>query len=412
MKFLMISENGRNAFLLRKLQFEGHEVLLLSKERAPDTVPVVYDPESALQWEPEVVLFDSPGAGSLAKHFQDNKVPIMGGSLLHDTLHLDPDYIQTLASRVRVPVIPLDNGGLKLRLAGFYSKKKFIGPAYSYVQTRGLFSGSTEGPVETMRMHAIPEEHPIIQKTFGKLERLFTAFHLAGLVTLDIEIDPEDGNPNIHALSTQVPEGFWASWLAGLEGELGKVLHGIASGKKFSVKYTQNIASAAKVSVPPYPVIDFPWLPEDEQSIVRERVLRGAQGIHVKEHETQNQIFWLNVKKNGTGNSYETVGPEVAYIATSCPLLQFSQVMKEEVLKMELPKAQYRAGNDQTQLKNSLIFFEMWDKEEDVSEFNREYGSRFRGGHYRNQEEPVPKAKPKSKKKKKVTKKKKKVAAK
>lgn len=410
MRFLLVDIDNRLGFLLRQLRDEGHEILMLAKKQGiEDLVPTVYSPQAALEWKPDIALFNAPGAGTFAKHLTDEGVKVVGGGLLHDDLDRDKEYSAVLASRVRVPIFDMDNGGIKLKLAGFFSGKSFVNPTFSFAIDQGLLPGLDT--TEALAVHTLPENCWLVDETYTKLSQLFTAFNFKGVVCLDVQIDPETRIPHVTGMDVQVPDGFWAAFLSGLEQPLGDFLKGLASGKRFKVKYTEEVSGAVKVSVPPYPYIECPWLDDDVREAVEAHIRIGARGKHIEDPVEQGSTYWLNVQKNGTGTSYVTTGPEVAYVGASGDLTDLPFILQNQIEQLNIPNAQYKDSVGR-KLGRSLAYFEDCGLiGEDVGRDFEFKTSRFRAGHYRNSEDSavaVAQAKPKTKTKKKKSVKKKK----
>lgn len=407
MKFLVVDTDVKHQYLAKQLQDEGHEVLLLTPGdyRTEDLVPRTHNPQEAETWNPDIAFFNRPGAGHYANLLQKNGTKVVGGSLLHDNIHNDPEYAAILASRVRVPVFPMDvRFGIKLNLAGFFSGKSFINPAFSYFQDFGLLDKG--GPPEGMAIHALPSECPLVQETFGKLEPLFCAHNFIGPVFLQMHIDFETKVPHIHAITLTPPDGFWPAFIAGLDVPFGRFLQGLASNKRFDVKFTEEVSGAVKVSLPPYPVFDCEWLEGDERLAARELLARGARDVHIDAPAETSDIFWMNVRRNGTGDTYLTTGPEVAFVGGVGDWSGLTYVLKNRADRLNIPRSQYTFQLIGRGLSESLAYFaDFGALEVGDMKFREEYGERLRAGRYRKQDEPAkekPDPKPKKTTKKKA----------
>lgn len=351
MKFLLVDPEKRNPYLLSKLAEEGNEVLLLThpKYKGYNLHPAVYTPQEAMEWNPDVALF-VPGLGQMAHQFYSRGIKVLGGGLIHDTFYEDPDYVGILASRVRVPICRLDNGGPKIQAAGLYSKTGFIGPALSYSQERGLHSSS--GNPEALFLQQIPSDSILVRETFIKLEKALTCVDYCGWVFLEIQLDPETGVPHIHALSVELPEGFYAAFLQGLQQPLSKLLHSVANRKKgFTFDFTEETVGAVKVTVPPYPLMRFPWLEGAELIAAEQLVLRGAKDLEISVPE--NYAHWVDVRKS---DKLLTTGTEVGWITGSGEYESLVPQL-EQLAAATLPQAQYKQ-NLGLKLKKNLKYFE------------------------------------------------------
>lgn len=336
MRIALVAKDARKAFLLRRLQEEGCDVLLLTKKVVPENlVPTISDPEELEKWKPDIALFVDTGGGLFAKHLQDKGIKVVGSGLLHDHLDKDPEYASVLASRVKVPVVDVDNRGVYLYLAGFFTRRGFVGPAYSYAVDRGLLpGGKTE---EAVVMYAIPDGAKIVEKTFKKLEKLFSAFNYTGFILLYIQVDPESGEPNIRKIKVHLPDCFWPAFLAGLRQPLYRLLEGLADNCRFRVKYTRDFACAVKVSIPPYPWIKFPWLSGAEAEQAYNLLIKGSIGKKVRFNEPDNYPLQI-AQSNG---EYITTGPEVAYSTTVGDIYDLPFIIAAQVASLRIKSPQW-----------------------------------------------------------------------
>lgn len=352
MKFLVADPDKRNPYLLAKLAEEGNEVLLLthSKYRDYNLYPTVHSPQDALEWNPDVALF-IPGLGQVAHQFYSRGIKTLGGGLIHDTFHEDPEYVGVLASRVRVPICRLDNGGPKIQAAGLYSKTGFIGPAVSYSQERGLHSNT--GNPEAIFLQQLPSDSLLVRETFLKLEKALTCVDYCGWVFLEIQLEPETGVPHIHSLSVEIPEGFYAAFLEGLNQPLSKLLHSVANRKKgFTFDFKEELVGAVKVTIPPYPLMRFPWLEGAELIAAEHLVLRGAKGLPIVQPETY--ASWVDVRRDG--ESLQTTGTEVAWVTGSGEWDSLIPELEKKAADT-IPQAQFKQ-NLGLKLKKNLTYFE------------------------------------------------------
>ena len=92
MKVLLVSKNETHAFLLNELEKEGQETLLLSREDTGAWEGIVKraaNPREALEWGPDLAIFDGPGFAPLADKFKDAGVKTLCGGKFHDRLCSD-----------------------------------------------------------------------------------------------------------------------------------------------------------------------------------------------------------------------------------------------------------------------------------------------------------------------------------
>lgn len=92
MKVLLVSKTEDHICLLHELKKEGQETLLLSVEDTgawKGMIPRAETPQQALEWGPDLVLFDGPGFARVAEKFEDSGVQTVGGGKFHDRICSD-----------------------------------------------------------------------------------------------------------------------------------------------------------------------------------------------------------------------------------------------------------------------------------------------------------------------------------
>lgn len=341
MRFLLVEQTLKNRQLMDILKEEGHEVALLSPIQDP--LHITYNkPMEALEWHPDVAVFIEPGMGELARAISTSSgVKVFNGSIYRDYINNDPDYANVLASRVQVPVMPIDNGGLHLRLAGVYSGKYFVGPPLSYSLDNGLLRDNPSKPVEAVYIHQLSQDCPLIEHTFIKLNKLFTALQFCGIILIDVQVDPSTGLPHIHRMSVNLPDGFLPAFIAGLDQELGKFLHGVASGKKFNFSFTPDVSGSVKVTLPPYP-----------HHHLAPSALVERTSLPIK----FNNTYWADALPVSE-DTVETQGPVVGYSSSTASFDTLPYVLDTlaKTFLDELPEAQWRSDTGK-ELATSLAY--------------------------------------------------------
>lgn len=352
MRFLSVAKTLRNLSVLDKLQEEGHEVAVLTTANPREGYTAFSEAKAALDWNPDICLFLEAGMGRIAESISQLGFPVFNGGIYHETLYSDIDYASVLASRVKIPILPIDNGGVHLHLAGFYSSKAFVGPALSYSVETGLLPSSSK--TEAILLHAVPNESPVVQETFYKLEKLFTALKFCGIVFLDVQVDPETKAPHIHRMSVDVPDGFWPTFLGGITKEAGSLLKGLATGRKFNYVFTEDVCGSVKATLPPYPHTELPSESEEEAAIIRKAIHSLSAGKHV--HVSPGvDVSLLDVETRE--GQYVTTGPEVAYITATGTLSDLSYVLGTAIDGLGLAEIQYKSSLGK-ELATSLAYFE------------------------------------------------------
>ncbi len=355
MRFLLVDQTLRNLSLLDHLEKEGNETAVLTSHELPNRT-VFHTVSSALEWGPNTVIFLEAGMGKLAADLDKAGVNVFHGGVYHDTLTEDPDYASVLASRVKVPILPVDNGGVHLHLAGFFSKKGFVGPALSYAVETELLPGSSQ--TESVTIHAISDNSPIVRETYYKLEKLFTALKFCGMVFLDIQVDPDTKVPHIHKMTVEIPDGFLAAFIEGASikpNTVGRLINGLSQGRKFNYTFTSEVAGTVKVSLPPYPHTELEGETDTEKEVITRLTQRLSSGRHLEVEESISP-YWLNVDR--TGDGYTTTGPEVAFISGTGSLQELPYILGTAIDGLRLNGTlQYKSSLGK-ELATSLAYFE------------------------------------------------------
>lgn len=352
MKFLIVDPEKKNPFVAERLMLEEQEVALLSTPEALgryNLCKTLLSPGEVEFYSPDIVLFTSPGLGKFAYGLYSRGIKVVGSSLIHDTFHEDPNYATVLASRIHVPICPIDNHGPKIRLAGLYSKKKWIRPGLAFCTHSGLLETNRVGNmIEGVVLRRIPDNSKLATETFVKLERMLTAVDFSGWIFLDVELDP-DGCPHIHRLSVENPDGFWPAFLEGLKQPLYRVLEGVASTRKgFTFQFAEQLVGAVKVSLPPYPA-NRQSSPSDRE-LLEHLVFAPYRGV-----ELEGSHYWTGVYLNG-GSAPKSDSPELGWVADSSDSLQDLSYQLRTTAAAVHPESQFR-HNIGLELGESLLAF-------------------------------------------------------
>lgn len=106
MKFLLISEDESNAFLLDRLQVENHETRWLAKSAHPEAWNGILTKSAGLQeameWQPDITIVDGVGFGPVAKRLRDAGLKVFGGGRLQDRMAEDWLYSMSLLDTLKV----------------------------------------------------------------------------------------------------------------------------------------------------------------------------------------------------------------------------------------------------------------------------------------------------------------------
>jgi len=92
MKFLMYSEAGEGAQILKRIEQEGNEVGIYIKDKRYKTVWDGLLPKVTPEWDADVIIFDQSGNGDAADDYLNNGKSVYGGSSLCDELEKDRDF--------------------------------------------------------------------------------------------------------------------------------------------------------------------------------------------------------------------------------------------------------------------------------------------------------------------------------
>lgn len=92
MKVLLVSRNENHAFLLHELVKEGQQAMLLSREDTgawEGLVKRAGNAQEALEWGPDIALFDGPGFAPMVERASKAGVRVCNGGKFHDRLCSD-----------------------------------------------------------------------------------------------------------------------------------------------------------------------------------------------------------------------------------------------------------------------------------------------------------------------------------
>lgn len=348
MKFLMVGRSTRHSYLLNEIKKEGHEVKFLAGKPDPQHNLVEYleTPSQALEWKPDVVIFVEPGFGELSRVFQGRKIKTFGGSLILDSLHSDKEYLSVLGARAKVPIFPLENPTAPtLRMAGCFSGKGLLHPVLAYGVDDDLLPGIKSH--EALTLVALDPECRLVQETMKPLELVLNAFNANGWFFLEVHLVERypgsiDFVPHIHNVSVEIPDGFLPAFCSGLQQNISDFYLGASSGKRFCAKFSEEPTCAVKVSIPPYPNVDWPWLSLEDRLSLQAKMLEGCKGILVEDYPGERTQYLLSVTRNGTGKTYHTIGPEVCYVTAQSDFQGLPYVVAATIAETKIPNAIYR----------------------------------------------------------------------
>lgn len=395
MKVLLMSQNEQHAFLLRQLQLEGNEAMMLVRESTGSWEGIVDRGNSlqdALTFHPDVVIVDSPGFGPLVKRLRESELKVFGGGGIHDRLSEDflfgmqmlenagvetcdyqefrdvvdaseyvagqeqPWYIRfpdgsgvgcndTISCQMTLEQLSSDGkipkrfalqkgfpdfvGGSKANsmhvmlrpqefLVGLFNERGLMNPCLSMQVTGNLLPGEQGiSTIEGVTLRQLPFDNQLVGQTLKRLEASFKSLNYTGFVFLGIihefrEVEDKGYNdlvPCVVDFSLTPPPGFWAAFLRGLEIRLDFWLDRVLNPRRDNTPYDwfQGWVTSRKLTVPPYPLTEAPWLtPKDRFELARQHL----PPIYFAKEDWG--IYWNQIARSGEG--LKVVGPHVGYL--------------------------------------------------------------------------------------------------
>lgn len=368
MKILLISKDERNAFLLQRIQDEGHEAKLLSRQvMGVWDGPMAKSPKDALDWGPDIILVDGTGFGDLVQWFRDRDIPVVGGTSFADKLAKEystsllfleaskvtiPEYYDVETAEgiddylratdrpwrvvggdrhfrafddmarleaflesnpeyknfVMVPDLQLP-GTTQFRLGGFINRRGLMNPAFRVVSVEGPLEGVSEG----VTLKRLASGHPVVQATLGKVADRLYSMGYQGTVFVDCHAaieDPEmdDNEVVVSDLTLNPPDGFWASLLRGLEMPVHFFLDRLVNPRRPDTpwEFSSQFVSSCKLSMPPYPMVEADWVtPEQRKTLL--------QMMPKAKFYADSHIYWNGVSRTKDG-MLKPLAPILGYL--------------------------------------------------------------------------------------------------
>lgn len=395
MKVLLVSNHENHAFLLNELEKEGQQTMLLSRmdTRAwSGMVKRAENPQEALDWKPDLAVFDGPGFGPMADKFQKSfGIQTLNGGRFYDRIHADymvgmdlmdvngvetpemqkfknisdavehilgqdnpwlfryPDgrthsapttqdmqiFLESISGSppdsftLQKTYLDLGPRGMWARpefyLAGLFNHRGLMNPGI-YLQTAHNLLPEDLGlrTEEGVTMYTVPIQSELIQKTLLKLELSLKAVKYTGWVFIGCIVDrrentrrsrkkdlwePMEMVPVVTSVSLTPPDGFWAAFLRGLKMPFNLFLDRAAFPKSRNTPYEfwDGWVCSRKVTVPPYPMTEAPWVSERMKNALAKELLPK---VTVPKEEWG--VYWNQVASDGFGG-LDVVGPVVGY---------------------------------------------------------------------------------------------------
>lgn len=392
MKILLVSGTTQHGFLLQHLQSEGNEVRFLLPREADhreyeNILEKVYTPKEAVDdWKPELVLFDGPGYGQLAKRIPAG-VMIVNGGIINDSLASDHAFALSVASRAGVNVVPTryasdhadasywvyteektgpkrwshrgnvyqsgedllsdvqefssdhpireEFPGPSYVFAGMYSGKYFCGPPLLVHTEQGLLQHGGLRTEEACTLSPITKSK--VTEIFEKMERVFAALRYVGWVFVQMQARPGSTQLQVRDIQIKPPTGFWAAWVGGVQTNVGDILRRLAKEKRFRYSFSEGYTAAVKLTLPPYPYADLPGI---SRKAVEDIVIPLPNG-------SERTLLWQQARRNGSTDHLLTTGAEIGYaVVNSQEVSQIPWDLERECssLREKVPTLQHKAN--------------------------------------------------------------------
>ena len=207
----------------------------------------------------------------------------------------------------------------RFKVAGFVNSRGSMNPAFVYNCCYGMGIFTTEG----VTLKRIANDHPIVQVSIGKVAEKLYGMGYQGPVFLDCVVDPtEEDNEDEYTTGSAIriedftltpPDGFWAAFARGLDMPLHYFLDRLANPRRPNTPFdfSKGYVSSRKVSVPPYPMTEAPWIDEEKREALKAMMPR--EKVYADPH-----IYWSGVSRQDDG-MYDIVNPVVGYLTGKGP---------------------------------------------------------------------------------------------
>lgn len=191
------------------------------------------------------------------------------------------------------------------------NSRGLMDPCFVLSQCKGLAGDGTGiQTTEGLTLKRISCEHSIVQVTLAKTaESLHKLGHQGPVFMECVCCEDEDYNTSIECLDFYFtpPDGFWAAFARGLDMPLFYFLDRLANPRRprTPFDFTGGYVSARKLSIPPYPLTEAPWLSPEER-----RSLSSLMPVYEVFHS--EDVYWSGVqRKNGM---LKVLSPVLGYI--------------------------------------------------------------------------------------------------
>jgi hypothetical protein len=197
----------------------------------------------------------------------------------------------------------------------------------------------------------MPMSHPLVALTLSRLSLSLLNLNYRGPVFLDCVTEPPmnenewQGRVCVHNFGMTVPDGFWAAFIRGLEMTFEWFLDRLLNPRSHPTpfEFFQGVVSARKISVPPYPLTEAPWLSQE----ARESLLKMMPPVKLPFES--GAVYWNGIRRNGSDSTVELVHPVIGYLTGRAGDYQGSlEQIRSEAEQIRIPYAQVKTSPDRT----------------------------------------------------------------
>lgn len=211
------------------------------------------------------------------------------------------------------------DGGIALNpmyyLVGLFNSQGLMQPCFKMTTAHNLLpSGQGIPTYEGVNLQPIPIQDEKIQSTLKKLQPTLKTVNYTGWVWVGCtdEWDKKKNEYCTRAMDFRVspPDGFWAALLGGLQMSVEHFFGRVLSPRKTDhantpFEFTPGVVVSRKLTLPPYPLTEAPWLEPKE----RTRLRSTTPDVCVPRTPG---VFWSDVAA-GEGGCLQVTGPVVGY---------------------------------------------------------------------------------------------------
>lgn len=227
-------------------------------------------------------------------------------------------------------------------VAGFVNSRGVMDPCFILSRCCGLV-GENQGipTTEGVTLTRLPQDHPVVALTIGKVQENLYGLGYEGPVFFDCTVEgsyADGARPTVKALDFTLtpPDGFWAAFARGLEMPLHYFFDRLLNPRRprTPFEFTAAYVSSRKITIPPYPLTEAPWLNEKQQY-----ALHSAMPPMVPIHDN-GHVYWNGIRGAGDGMK-EIVHPVVGYVTGKAGNPHGSlEEIRREAMSIKIPYSQ------------------------------------------------------------------------